>query len=219
MYPASNPGLPSYAGHADWSGGYKYPHMDTMRWQRGYEPQRDLYGSVYGSEYHSGSNHRHVDFTTDSADPTSFHNFSQGQYTHSSLHLDSTQTHGARAPYYPPVTKDASPYEVIHHPSTHMTPPVPTNVDALQSGQSGTHWMHVETTTTFDSNPPSDYAGSFLAQVQKFVVRHSEAFDLLVEGHRGCEEEIHHNAHSGEMCEFKDMCYVLFATFSSQLNL
>ena len=77
-----------------------------------------------------------------------------------------------------------------------------------------------QTSAVCSSAPHCGYAGSFLAEVQKFVVRRSEAFDMLVDGSRGREEEIHHNVHSGDMCKLKHKeWYLLLVLFLSIYSL
>ena len=188
----------TYSSQDRWSGGYGNPY--TMSWQgsRGYG-QREVYGSVYDR---SSTSHGHSEFTADLTDnSSSLYHF--GQHGPSTFPVDTSQV-----PYYHHmhVPRDtAGPYGVGHPHSAHMPPATHSDLSAPQellnkSGRESTTVV-VDVSTTSDSSSRTDYAGSFLAQVQKSVARHREAFDLLVEGHRGCEEEIHHNVHSGEMCE------------------
>ena len=56
-----------------------------------------------------------------------------------------------------------------------------------------------------------DYKDSFLAQVQKFVVKNSEAFDFLVKGATPPElVPTLHDTHSEESCKLVKLEYALF---------
>lgn len=203
----------SYSDQDGWSGGYGNPY--AVSWQsrpRDYgqatyeHPRSHTQPELYGSSYdRSSTSLGYTDFTTDATDNrSSFYQF--GPHTQSTyMYSHDPAINTSQAPRYYHHTRvpleAARPYGVGHHhsaapvpPATytdHNAPPPPQQQSAQQSTMS----------TTSDSSSLTDYAGSFLAHVQKFVARHREAFDLLVEGQRGSEDEIHHNAHSSEMCE------------------
>lgn len=205
------PTRPSYEGQCGWSGSYSDPHM--MGWRQGYEqsyyePQRQSYGSAYDGSgvHHSSASSGMSEVATTHDDRASLLNYNQSQQqARSSLEMDSNIS------LHPPVSKDAPLHKVDYCQSaSDPLPALATHFDVQAPGElaehphrSGEHSSNVPIPATCmtDSTSISDYAGSFLAQVQKFVVRHSEAFDLLVEGHGGSEDEMHHNAHSGDMCE------------------
>lgn len=214
-YPAPNQARHSYEGHGGWSGSYSDPHM--IGWRPGYEqgyyePRRQFCGSAYDGSgvYHSSTSHGNFEFATTPADQASFLNYSQNQqHARSSCHVANSEMHSTIS-LDPPIPKDAQLYSVYYHqsasgslptPDTHSDVQAPGELEHLLKSGERTSNVPVPATSTTDSSSISDYPGSFLAQVQKFVVRHNEAFDLLVEGHGGREDEIHHNAHSGEMCE------------------
>ena len=212
-YPAPNPGRPSYEGQCGWSGSYSDPHM--MGWRQGYEqsyyePQRQFYGSAYGGSgvCHSSASRGISEVATTHTDRASFLNYSQSQQqARSSLPVADSEM-DSNILLHPVVPKDA-PLHIVDY-SQSASGPLPTTAthfdvqapaEPLHRSGEQTSKAPIPGTSMTDSTSISDYAGSFLAQVQKFVVRHSEAFDLLVEGHGGSEDEIHHNAHSGDMCE------------------
>ena len=196
------PSGPSYPSQGGWSGGYGNPY--AVSWQsRGYgqtyehpHNQTEFYGSNYDR---SSTSHGHTDFTTDATDNhNSFYQHTQtmypavdtsqvpGYYHHTQVPLDAARHYGAGH----------------HHSAAHLPPAARTDLNAppLQKQED----KSAQRSTDIDASNSSsltDYAGSFLAHVQKFVARHREAFDLLLEGQRGSEDEIHHNAHSSEMCK------------------
>lgn len=206
------PSEPSYSGQGGWRDGYENPY--AVNWQS--RP------SVYGQATHdhhqthaqaefcassydgSSSNLRHADFTTDAADNrSSFYQF--GQHTQPAYTYPHDPTFDAsQVPGYCHHTQvsldTARPYG--HHSAAHVPPAAYTDHRTTPPQQQGVQQSTgVDKSTTSCSSSLTDYAGSFLAHVQKFVARHREAFDQLVEGQRGSEDEIHHNAHSSEMSE------------------
>ena len=209
-YAGEDPSGPSYSGQDRWSGGNGNPY--AVSWQSrpygqaaAYEPPRSQ--TQTQPEVRSSTNLGYTDFATDATDNhPSFYRF--GQHTQPAYmypHDPAVNTSQVSGYYqHTQVPLDASrPYRVGHHQHAapaayidHSAPP-----PQQQTAQQNTH---VEMSTTSESSSLTDYAGSFLAHVQKFVARHREAFDLLVEGQRGSEDEIHHNAHSSEMCECSD---------------
>jgi hypothetical protein len=204
-----HPSGPSYSGQDGWRGGYGNPY--AVSWQSrpygqdAYEhPQSQTQAEFYASSYdRSSTNHGHTVFTTDATDNRQFGQYTQPtyMYPHNPV-VNTSQVPG----YYQhtQVAFDAArPYGVGRHdhaapvpPSACIDPSAPPPLQ--QSAQQSTGF---DMSATSESSSLTDYAGSFLAHVQKFVTRHREAFDLLVEGWRGSEDEIHHNAHSSEMCE------------------
>lgn len=214
------PSGPSYPDQGGWSGGYGNPYAAS--WQRrgygqalvsypsrpGYEV-RQAYDHPYsqaefyacGSSYdRSSTSHGH---TTDATDNhSSFYQHTQLQSAVNTSQVPGHYYHHTQVPF-----DAARPYGVGHrHGAAVHVPPVAhtdrsTPPPQQQEDKSAQQNTNVDISTTSDSSSQTDYAGSFLAHVQKFVARHREAFDLLVEGQRGSEDEIHHNAHSSEMCE------------------
>ena len=209
--PSTNLDHPSYQDHGACVGGYGGPRM--VSWHRGYEqgycdPQRE-YGSVYDSAYHSSASHGQLGFTEDAVNRPPLYNYVPSQPaaqvdTSHVPHVDRFNPHvyipragQHQGPYVPPLSNVTPSPHVPQTADTHgSTAQLPLCVE----GQDGSG-MDLSFTGPTDSSSSTSYAGSFLAQVQKFVVEHKEAFDLLVEGSKGCEDEIHHNVHSSEMCK------------------
>lgn len=217
------PSGPSYSGQDEWNGGNGNPY--AVSWQNrpygqaaAYEhprSQTQTQPEVYTSSYdRSSTNLGYTDFATDATDNRPpFYQFGQHtqptyMYPHHDPAVNTSQVPG----YYQHTQVPLDAYGVGHH---HHAAPVPPCAYVDHSApppqqQTAQQSTCVDMSTTSESSSQTDYAGSFLACVQKFVARHREAFDLLVEGQRGSEDEIHHNAHSSEMCECSDsVLYVL----------
>ena len=233
-------------GQEMWSNRYNDPQVLSWQrgYQQDYHEPRREYGSVCDTTYHSNAILEQSGFTVDFANQSSFHNLGEEQFVKCPGVQDSTsqvhyasplqvnpaisrmhqhhQTAVAQPAHVPSQPQPAhvrpvphpQPVQILPHPPlasvTLHPPPAP---ERLVVGEASTHTKNV---ITPESISISKYTGSFLAEVQKFVVEHKEAFDLLVEGHKGREEEIHHNVHSSEMSKRK-MCVLLYSICACSL--
>ena len=195
----------AYESQVSWSGDYNDPQM--TRWQAsykhlpGYNPdphgREGPYGPSYESVYYPTTSHGQLEYTTHAIAQPSVYDFSQGQQLRYGTNMHHVATSDGVTCHDPRLQEAGSGGSWSEAVSHHNASAAITDMTVAQEHQGSAQ------ATVCNTDTHSSYAGSFLSEVQKFVVRHSEAFDLLVDGNRGCEEEIHHNVHSGDMCKLK----------------
>lgn len=222
------PSAPSFSVHDGWRGDYGNPYTMSWQSQEDYRPDsmyghlqthRELYDRGYDG---SNTTHGHIDFGADRTDgSSSFFHFDQCKSTVPASQVPCDYHHTPQLPpgpyggggergshqwSHPPLAVHAgvgASQEHLLNSAQQITNVEPSNTSnsSVCDQPTSSDYKPEDLATKFDCRPLSDYAGSFFAHVQKFVARHREAFDLLVDGQRGCQDEIHHNAHSTEMCK------------------